>query len=137
MVRKHYSGIDTQIFIISNDDRMKVLCSSLFSRKRGNKRKFYDRNSLRASLKSGKYKLVVTLSTSTKLKSCETCTKYLENGGKEFLLRLAASKDCTIDKSVKKETKKIKKALYLWFNKKVLGKTMNNYLRTLFTCFAY
>ena len=56
--------------------------------------------SFRANLNSGKYTVRVELQNGITLdsESCEQFLKYLENGGNEFVFRLAASKKCSINK---------------------------------------
>ena len=101
-------GIDAKIFIITNDDKITVVnCSVIKSRK------IVHRKSLRETLKSGKYKIVVVLSTDIqRVASCAVCKEYLEKCGDKFLLRVAASKQCSVKKSVKRETDKITNTLY-------------------------
>ena len=61
--------------------------------------------SFRANLNSGKHKILVVLTAQNKVESCELCSKYLENGGSEFRFRLAASKKCSINKTVNEKLK--------------------------------
>ena len=56
---------------------------------------------MRANLKRGKYKVVVALAT------WEKSREFLENGGSEFLFRLAASKQCSVEKSTNEENERI------------------------------
>ena len=112
LIPKHSYSTKLQAFIVTNDDKMAVeKCSTLFS----GKGEVFARNSLRANLKSGNYKLVVVVSRSLGLKSCGKCVEYLENGGNEFLFRLAASKQCFVEKSEGKEAEKIERVILDWW----------------------
>ena len=54
--------------------------------------------SLRANLKSGRYKIIVTLFDYNRINKSGSCSEYFKNGGDEFVLRLAASENCSIEK---------------------------------------
>ena len=88
--------------------------------------------SLRLNLKSGKYKIVVCFSKSTytKLHDGKKVFEYLNKGGSKFLLRLAASKCCTVKKSRSEENKKIELTIINWF-KKALNSQRSNLLNVL------
>ena len=91
-----------------------MIKSSLSVVNKISKRYFFHKTSLRAKLKQGQYRIVAVMSRFNKFESCEESRNYLDNGGNEFLFRLAASKQCIVDKSLKKETDKIEKVLFDW-----------------------
>ena len=111
---KEHMVIVPKLFIIANNDKMTVIETSITFISVKNTIKTFKKRSLRANLRRGKYKIVVLMSAFNKLKSCEECRKYLENDGNKFLFRFAASKQCIIAKSLKKETKKVEKSLLKW-----------------------
>ena len=135
VIAKPNLHIKPQMFIIASDGGMTVIKNSTVV----TKDLVYHKASLRANLKNGKYKIVIG---PTKLlipdKSCEDCKKYLENGGSEFLFRLAASKRCSVEKSTEEDVEKIEEALkwheykllFIIFSKKdffvIIVKTMRN-----------
>ena len=92
----------------------RVVSASIIRNLHPEKGYFYFTNSVRASLRSGRYKIVVTLSRGLRLRSCLGCKKYLKNGGKEFLFRLAASKPALVEKCLEKETEIVEQTLADW-----------------------
>lgn len=56
-------------------------------------------SSIRANLNRGKYTKVIEIKDCTKTEGREICLEYIKNGGYEFLFRLAASKQCVVDKN--------------------------------------
>ena len=105
--------IEPQIFIATNKAYgNRVIRSSVFQRTyKPGKTITYFPYSLRAKLRSGRYKVILALSEYTGLENCRSCSEYLQNGGKEFSIRLAASKNCLVEKSVKNETRKVERML--------------------------
>ena len=63
--------------------------------------------SLGISLPRGKYRIVLLLCA----RSCKDMEDYLKNGGDKILLRLAASKNCTLKQPVEKKRKEISEKL--------------------------
>ena len=115
VIPEKFSGkIKQTIFIMTNYEEKKLLKSSPSAVKKNSKIEYFHRNSLRANLKRGQYRIVVVMSRFNKFKSCEESRKYFKNGGNKFLFRLAASKQCTVAKSLKKETDEIEKVLFDW-----------------------
>ena len=102
ILKKSNKDLKATIFIISNYEK-NVIKSSLSVVNKKSKRYFFHKTSLRAKLKQGQYRIVAVMSRFNKFESCEESRKYFENGGNEFLFRLAASKQCIVAKSLKKE----------------------------------
>ena len=109
--------IKPTIFIITNNEEITLIKSSQSVFFVNRKRNHLLRRSLRKKLKRGIYKIVVVISKWNKLESCEGCRKYLENGGDEFLFRIATSKHCVVEKCTIKETSKIEKVLFDWHDR--------------------
>ena len=103
ILKKFSTKIKPIILIIKSNNEMEIVNSSLSIHKFDNVDTFYHRYSLRENLNRGKYKIRVVISKLGEIESCQECRKYLENGGDEFLIRIAASKHCSVKKSVKKE----------------------------------
>ena len=99
-------GIYARIFIITNG--MAVVKSSVFK----HENRISHAKSLRDNLMKGKYKIVVALSKYNRRVSCAESREYLEEGGREFLLRVAASKHCSVNEPAKKETGNIFNTLF-------------------------
>ena len=108
LVAKHGESVMARIFIADErkENPPKVIAASLV--------KGLSSNSLRATLNSGRYKVVVALSALKTLQSCGSCPEHFENGGKEFVLRLAASKRSSVEKSLKKDAEAVEKILTDW-----------------------
>ena len=102
-VKNYSKEIEPIISIITNNKKREVVKSSFFVHRFDNRNTYYHRYSLRENLSRGKYKIKVIVSKWDKLIICEESRKYLENGGNEFLFRLAASKQCSIEKSRKRK----------------------------------
>lgn len=107
IITNYCNQIDTGIFIVTNDERMAVIKGSVFRCKE----KIVHKNSLRENLKNGKYKIVVVLFKYNRLENRLDRKEYLKKFGNEFLFRLAASEQCLVKKSEKKETERITKTL--------------------------
>ena len=97
---------------MTNDHRMAVVKASVYKPKLLNEILYPE--SLRENLKAGKYKIVIILSDTHILDCCEDGREYLKNGGNEFLLRLAASKQCVVEKPTEKETDEVRSELIWW-----------------------
>ena len=110
LVAKHVHTVDVmpKIFIANR----RVLLASAFNHETF----FYLTRSLRASLERGEYKIVLLLSPDTEIANRRSCEEYLEKGGDEFLLRLASSKLCSVEKTFKKETEAVERMLIEWAN---------------------
>ena len=67
--------------------------------------------SLRARLNSGRYKVVVALSTCCSFDNSASIEEHLRDGRGEFLFRLAASKRCSVSKPPAKETEMVEEVL--------------------------
>ena len=61
-----------------------------------------------------------------KLESCEECKSYLENGGNEFLFRLASTKQCLVTESMKKENYELEKIIFKWHSRFLAKKLLIN-----------
>ena len=115
LVAKHDRKVKARMFI--TDERKenfpKVIAASLVESvdEKTTRRIYLTSNSLRATLNGGRYKVVVALSALETFQSCELCPDYFENGGKEFVLRLAASKRSSVEKSLKKGAEAVEKML--------------------------
>ena len=105
------------IFIITDNEKTSVVEHSLSKDPKSDDKLFVHKKSLRANLRSGKYKIVVVVSKWDEIRSCEECQKYLENVGNEFCFRFAASKQCLVGKTTKKIRYKIDNALIDWLLK--------------------
>ena len=112
VITKPSDKVAPTIFIMTNDHRKAVVKASVYKPKLLNELLYP--KSLRENLKAGKYKIVILLSDMHVLDCCEDGREYLENGGNEFLLRLAASKQCAVEKPTKKETDEIRSELIWW-----------------------
>ena len=113
-VKKFSNEVKPIILIVNKSKEMEVVNKSFSLHKLDDTNIIFQRYSLRENLNCGQYKIRVYISQYQKLKSCEECRNYIENGGNEFLFRLAASKQCIVDKSLKKETDEIEKVLFDW-----------------------
>ena len=105
----HYNLIveedDTELlinFIVKHDPAIFIRCCIFSESELQNERNKFslNPNSFRANLNKGKYKVLVILSESDKIESTKLCLKYLEHGGRKFIFRLAASKQCSVEKQV-------------------------------------
>ena len=116
IVKKFSSDMKPIIIIDKINNKFEFISSSLVVYKFDNIDTVYRKYSLSDNLNRGKYKIAVYISSlyNGTLESCEECRKYLENGGSEFLFRLAASKQCKVAKSLKKRTNEIEKVLLDW-----------------------
>ena len=115
VVSKPSVDVKPLFFIVNND-------YSIVSSNTANGNSIFHKASLRASLKRGKYKVVVALA------SWERSRKFLENGGNEFLFRLAASKQCSVEKSTNEENERINEVLESHFITHVLNVVSNGNL---------
>ena len=107
-VKKFSNEVKPIILIVNKSKEMEVVNKSFSLHKLDDTNTIFQRYSLRENLNCGQYKIRVYISNyKINVESCEECRKYLENGGNEFLFRLAASKQCSVEKSVKNESDKI------------------------------
>ena len=86
-----------------------ITCCCIFSESDLNDKHtklFLNPDSFRANLNSGKYYVLIKLWDVYENENSELYSNYLENGGNEFIFRLAASKLFSVKKSVLKETEK-------------------------------
>ena len=93
LILKHHYGIYTSFRIFFELDQAIKLTHI-----------FLNQKSFRANLKNGKYCVQVKMRGINENGGSELSSNYLENGGNDFLFRLAASKQCSVKKRVVKET---------------------------------
>ena len=120
LVTRHdtrYTAMVPKIFIttgVGSESRRVIKASAFHHVDKSGKKFYYFTYSLRENLNSGRYKLVVTLSSYSNLRNCRSCSEHLEKFGDKFLFRLAASKHSSVSKSVIKETEKVEQMLTDW-----------------------
>ena len=103
LIKKRHHKVESQIFIFSSDDET-VHVSVLSETGDSGKTYDYSTHSLRATLKRGEYRVLVTLSDFEGITHCDHCKEFLESGGDHFQFRLAASKHCSVEKRPEEET---------------------------------
>ena len=107
------------VLIVKHKKKMEVVTASLLSQVSKNKEWLYFKNSLKATLNKGTFRIVFVISKYDRITSCEQCKNYLKNGGNKFFFRIASSKHCSIEKLLTSESEKIEKLL-TDFNERLL-----------------